>query len=362
MAIRLRELAQLVEGDLLGNAHTVCVGAGPLGQAAEGEVTMLEDPANAEGLAASPAVAVVTPRQLDIDTMAQVVVDDPHRAFAMIVAQFRPPIRLQDTTAGIHPSANIDSTAQIHPSVTIGADVIIGPGTIVMPGVVIMPRCVIGRDCVLHANVTLYEYSRLGDRVVLHGGCVVGAHGFGYRQSNGRHVPAPQLGFVEIASDVEAGALVTIDRGTYGATSIGEGTKIDNQVMIAHNCQIGRHNLLCSQVGIAGSCSTGDHVVLAGQVGLKDHVHLGDATVIGAQSGVMDDLEGDNVYLGSPAVPLKEEMQLLALRRRMPEMRREIKMLRRELASLITTAARLEQNTQPPERGTDPSDDSARAA
>ncbi len=186
----------------------------------------------------------------------------------------------------------------------------------------------------IHANVTLYEYTRIAERVVIHAGTVIGAYGFGYRQQAGRHVPTAQLGYVSIERDVEIGACVTIDRGTYGATRIGEGTKIDNQVMIAHNCKIGRHNLLCSQVGIAGSCQTGDYVVLAGQVGLKDHITLGDRTIVGAQAGVMDNCAGDEVYLGSPATPQREQMQIMAVERRLPEMRRELKQLRREIDRL----------------------------
>jgi len=197
-----------------------------------------------------------------------------------------------------------------------------------------MPRCVIGSDCVLHSGVTLYEYTQIDDRVVIHAGTVLGAHGFGYRQHQGRHLPTAQLGYVHIESDVEIGAGATIDRGTYGATRIGEGTKIDNQVMIGHNCQIGRHNLLCSQVGIAGSCRTGDYVVLAGQVGLKDHIRLGDQTIVGAQAGVMDDCEGNQVLLGSPATNQRDQMQIMAVERRLPEMRRELKQLHRELESL----------------------------
>jgi UDP-3-O-[3-hydroxymyristoyl] glucosamine N-acyltransferase len=203
-----------------------------------------------------------------------------------------------------------------------------------MPGVVILPQAEIGDDCIVHANVTIYEYTKIADRVVIHAGTVIGANGFGYRQEGGRHIPTAQLGFVAIDSDVEIGAGVTIDRGTYGATRIGEGTKIDNQVMIAHNCQIGRHNLLCSQVGIAGSCRTGDYVILAGQVGLKDHITLGDHAVVGAQAGVMDDCAGHQVYLGSPATTQREQMQIMAVERRLPEMRREVKQLRRDVDQL----------------------------
>ena len=143
-------------------------------------------------------------------------------------------------------------------------------------GAVVGRNCRLGDDVTLHPHAVLYDDTVLGNRVIVHANAVIGADGFGYRMQDGRHVKMPQFGCVEIGDDVEIGAGTTIDRGTFQATRIGAGTKIDNLVQIGHNCQIGRHNLFVSQVGIAGSCSTGDYVVLAGQVGVADHVHIGD--------------------------------------------------------------------------------------
>lgn len=333
MAIQLEQLAAMVDGELQGPDQT-CTGAAPPAEAVAGEITMVDDPERVDCLSGSQASAVITNVEIDCGDRPKIIVDDPHRAFSLIVAHFRPPVVSAIPGVGVDSSARIAPTAKVHPTATIGAGVVIGERTLVMPGVVIMPNSVIGDDCVLHSNVTLYEYTELGDRVVLHSGCVIGANGFGYRQENGRHIPNAQLGYVRINSDVEVGACVTIDRGAYGATQIGEGTKIDNQVMIAHNCKIGRHNLLCSQVGIAGSCSTGDYVILAGQVGLKDHIHLGDGTIVGAQAGVMNDLPGNEVYLGSPAMSQRDQMQIFAVTRRLPELRRELKKLRSEVDEL----------------------------
>ncbi|MEM9644404.1 MAG: UDP-3-O-(3-hydroxymyristoyl)glucosamine N-acyltransferase [Planctomycetota bacterium] len=339
MTNSLRQLTELVDGRLVGNPDQVCTGANPPGDALEGEVTLLDSAKRAPGFKPGLASAVVTPVELSIE-IAQIVVDDPHAAFSTIVSTYRKPLRNSVPATGIDPSADVHPTAEIHESATIGAEVTIGANVKVMPGVVIYPHCRIDDDCVLHAGVTLYEYTRLESRVVIHAGSVLGAHGFGYRQSSGRHVPTGQLGYVHVERDVELGAGVTVDRGTYGATRVGEGTKVDNQVMIAHNCKIGRHNLICSQVGIAGSCRTGDYVVLAGQVGLKDHIDLGDKTVVGAQAGVMDHCSGNEVLLGSPATPQRDQMQIMATQRRLPEMRRELKSLRKEineLRSLLTS-------------------------
>lgn len=333
MTIPLEQIAELVGGEIHGDPRLQVEGAQPPWEAGAAEITMLDDPRRLDSVVESAALAVVTPERVDLDR-AQLVVADPHAAFEKIVALFRPPIDKGVPSVGIDDSATVDVTAMVHPSATVAAGARIGARTVLMPGVVVMPNCRIGDDCVIHAGVTLYEYTRIDSRVVIHAGTVIGANGFGYRVESGRHIPTAQLGYVHIESDVEIGAAVTIDRGTFGATRIGEGTKIDNQVMIGHNCRIGKHNLLCSQVGIAGSCRTGDYVVLAGQVGLKDHITLGDHTIVGAQAGVMEDCQGGEVYLGSPATTQRNQMQIMAVERRLPEMRREVKQLRRELAEV----------------------------
>lgn len=339
MTTQLKQLASLVGGRIIGDGEVVCRGASPPQDAVAGEITMIDDARRAASLPGCLAIAVVTPSELALCSQVQLVVESPHEAFTAIVKHFRPAIDASMAPTGVDPSAQIAADASIHPSAVVGAEVTIGRRSRLMPGVVVMPRSVIGDDCVLYPNVTLYEYTLLGNRVVIHAGSVLGAHGFGYRSQSGRHIPTAQLGYVRVDDDVELGACVTIDRGTYGATWIGEGTKIDNQVMIGHNCRIGRHNLLCSQVGIAGSCTTGDYVVLAGQVGVKDHITLGDRAIVGAQAGVMENCEGGQVYLGSPATTQREQMQIMAVQRRLPEMRRELKDFRRQLDGLQPDAS-----------------------
>lgn len=303
----------------------------PPNEAVAGHLTMID---SIDRIGDVSATAVITPIAMPEFGGIQLVCPNPHDAFARIVATFRPPIDWRRMPQGIAPTARISASSSIHPSATIGPGVIIGDDCRILPGACLMARTVIGNGCTIGPNVTLYEYTRIGNDVSIHAGSVLGAVGFGYRQVAGRHVPTSQLGYVVIEDDVEIGAAVTIDRGTYGTTRIGAGTKVDNQVMIAHNCQIGRRNLICSQVGIAGSCQTGDDVILAGQVGLKDHITLGDRAIVGAQAGVMDNLPGGDVYLGSPATPQREQMQIMAVERRLPEMRREIKSMRRSLAAI----------------------------
>ena len=186
---------------------------------------------------------------------------------------------------------------------------------------------------VLYPNVVLYDGTVLGDRVMVHANAVLGADGFGYRLQNGRHVKVPQLGHVEIGNDVEIGACTCVDRGTFQATRVGEGTKIDNLVQIGHNCRIGRHNLLVGLVGIAGSSSTGEYVVIAGQAGVADHVHIGDRTQIGARSGVAGDIPADQQVLGLPARPIRDQKRILVTLDKLPEMYRDLRRVKQKLAA-----------------------------
>ena len=171
---------------------------------------------------------------------------------------------------------------------------------------------------------------------------MLGGDGFGYRQVDGRHVKIPHTGRLEVGNDVEIGANCTIDRATFEATRIGEGTKIDNLVMIGHNNQIGRHNLLCGQVGIAGSCTTGDYVVMAGQAGIKDKTQIGDRVIVGAQAGVHRNIPSGQQVLGSPAIPVREQRRIFQMIARLPEMHRQLRELAAQVDA-ITAACRCKQ-------------------
>ena len=202
----------------------------------------------------------------------------------------------------------------------------------------------IGQDVTIFPNAVLYENTIVGPRCVIHANAVLGAYGFGYGFADGRHVLSAQLGNVVLEADVEIGAGSTIDRGTYGPTTIGEGTKIDDLVMVAHNCRIGRHNMLCSQVGIAGSTTTGDYVVMAGQVGVRDHVHIGNRAVLGAMAGVTNDVPEGARMIGIPATPERDQKIKQAAFSKLPEMRRQLKKLQRLAAQLPRSWGSQERN------------------
>jgi UDP-3-O-[3-hydroxymyristoyl] glucosamine N-acyltransferase len=283
---------------------------------------------------ATRAGVVLVPRGLDAgpEGVALVAVENPSLAFAEVMKHFAAATAAR--VPGIHPRAFVDETAVLDPAtvcVRPGAVVMagarVGSGTEIGPNAVIGEGAVIGRDCRIMANVTVRERCILGDRVVLQPGAVVGSDGYGYEFSGGRHVKIEQIGIVEIGDDVEVGANTAIDRARFGRTVIGEGTKIDNLVQIAHNVVTGKHCLLVGQSGIAGSAKLGDYVTIAAQAGVGGHVTVGAKAIIAGRAGVSVDLPGDGIYSGKPAIPIRQEMKIQAHVRRLPKLLERVKAL-----------------------------------
>ncbi|HYV38235.1 MAG TPA: UDP-3-O-(3-hydroxymyristoyl)glucosamine N-acyltransferase, partial [Gemmataceae bacterium] len=302
MTLTVKEIAELVQGTVHGDGSVSIASARPLGEAQPGDITFIADAKHAARLHGTRASAAVVPACVPPNGMPIIQVKDPLTAFVAIVRHMRGSVaditHGVDPRAFVHPTAIIGEGAAILPFASIGEGTVVGARCRIHSGVAVGRYCKLGDDVTLYPNVVLYDGSMLGQRVIIHANAVIGADGFGYRLNGGKHVKVPQLGHVEIGDDVEVGACTTIDRGTFEATRIDEGTKIDNLVQVAHNCQIGKHNLLISQVGIAGSSSTGDYVVAAGQVGICDHVHIGTGTVIGARAGVTKDVPAGQRMLG----------------------------------------------------------------
>ena len=354
MQATLAELAALVHGRLVGNGDLLIRGAAPLRDAGPGEITLIDKAERGRSLTSSRASAAVAPRAVVPNGMPVIQVDDVHQAFAVIVARFRPSRPANrigiSPHAVISPTATLGNDVDVHPLATIGDEVQIGDGATIHSGVHVMAGSRIGPEVTIFPGAVLHENTVVGPRCVIHAGVVLGAYGFGYSSEGGCHQLSAQLGNVVLEAEVEVGAGTTIDRGTYGPTIVGEGTKIDNLVMIAHNCRIGRHNILCAQVGIAGSTTTGDYVVMAGQAGVCDHVHVGDRAVLGAKAGVMQDLPDDARVLGSPSTPVREFMVKQAALARLPEMRRQLKKLQCAVDRLAESNGRRE-STDSVEKG-----------
>ena len=354
MVATVEQLAALVRGRLVGDGSVSIRSARPVAEAGPGDITFIESERYAKLLRSSPAsAAIVGPhfnhnRPSIKDDLAVIEVDDPISAFVAVRNHLSG--EQQPRWTGIHPQACVAATAHIgtnvavYPFVFVGENAEIGDGTTLFPGVVIGEGCRIGQECTIHPNAVLYPDVVLNDRVEIHAGTVLGGDGFGYRQVSGRHVKIPHTGGLEVGSDVEIGANCAIDRATFEATRIGEGTKIDNLVMIGHNNQIGRHNLLCGQVGIAGSCTTGDNVVMAGQAGIKDKTQIGDGVIVGAQAGVHRNIPSGQQVLGSPAIPVREQRRIFQMIARLPEMHRQFRQLAAQI-DVITAALSMQAET-----------------
>ncbi len=343
MKITLQDLVELVDGELVrGSGDLALTGFESLAKARQSDVSFCDNPKYGSDLSKTSAAAVIVSQELldsvDVpETTAVVVAKNPSVAFDKVVRKYGAPVVV--FCPGIHPSAVIGEGAQIDPAkseicanAVIGAGVVIGDGTKIGACVTIGQEALIGQDCDIAANVSIREGSIIGSRVIIHGGVVIGGDGFGFEFVNGRHEKVEQLGIVRIEDDVEIGAVTTVDRARFGETVIGEGTKIDNHVQIAHNVVIGKHCIIVSQTGIAGTCKIGDYVTMAAQVGIAPHIEIGDQAVLGGGSKAISNLEGGETYFGYPAVPMKEELRT--------------KMHLKRLGGLFARVKKLEKNQQ----------------
>jgi len=350
-------LAIMVGGELQGDPDRSIQGVAALERAGSLQISFVQDERQVSRLKNCRAGAVIAPPRLATAAreacpeLTLILTENPQAAFETILDLFQPqrqrPPRGIMPGAFISPTATIGNNCYIAPGAFIGDEVTIGDNCDIHPGAVIQPGCTIGNDTIIHPNVVLYADVSVGSRVIIHANAVFGADGFSYRLVNGRLEKIPQRGTVEIHDDVEIGAGAMADRAMIGATIIGEGSKIDNMVMIGHNCEIGRHNVFASQVGMAGSCKTGDYVRLGGQVGIKDHVTLNTGCQVGAKAAVHKDIPTGETWIGYPATPEGEQKRLVFSLRRVPEMRDQLKQLKKDIAQLTEQLAALESQKPP---------------
>ena len=337
---RLGDLATHVGGELHGDPAQAIRGLNGLAEAGTGELSFYGNPRYRKQFEATRASAVlVGPDVAPRPGLSLVRVQNPHLAFARISELFHPRPRYPAGVrlgAIVHPGAVVHLEATVMAGATVEEGARVGARSVLFPGVYLGEDAVVGEDCILYPNVTVREGCSLGNRVILHASCVVGADGFGFAfdPSVPQHFKVPQAGTVRIEDDVEVGACTTIDRATLGETVIGQGTKIDNLVQIAHNVKVGALSLICAQAGVSGSAELGQGVVLAGQVGVVGHIRVGNLAKVGAQSGIAHDVEDGQVVSGSPAVPHREWLKNVAAQGQLSELMKEVRSLRRRLEQL----------------------------
>lgn len=335
--MKVREIARMVGGQVNGDAEREIHGVAALENATEQDLAFADGESALKRATDSRAGCILVQEGETISGRTTVAVQHARLAFIR-AAQDLHPSRPQHP--GIHPTAMIAPDVRLGPGICAGPYVVIesgvsvGVGTCLSAGVFLGEGVTLGSHCMLHPRVSIYPGVRVGDRVILHAGVVLGSDGFGYLFAEGRHHKFPQLGGLIVEDDVEIGSNSTVDRGSLGTTRIGEGTKIDNLVQVAHNVRIGRHSIVAAQTGISGSTEVGDYVVMGGQVGIGDHVRIGNRAVIGGQAGILPGktVRNRSVMWGTPARPLSEFKKMYAHLGRLPSLIRKVKELSEKVA------------------------------
>ena len=318
-SLTISEAAKLTGSQLsgIGSFDQKIVHVGPIECAQSGVLAFIDNSRYQKYLSTTGASAVICSakyvEQLPKSCIA-LINTQPYHAFGKVISALYPRALRPEPVSGetgISPKAFIGKGACIEPDViiepgaVIGHGAMIGRGSRILAGAVLGANICIGRDCTIGINASI-SHSLIGNRVTVHPNATIGQDGFGYAIGTSSHMKIPQIGRVIIQDDVDIGAGTAVDRGTNRDTIIGEGTKIDNHVMIGHNCQIGRHCIIVAMSGIAGSATLGDYVVLAAKVGIIGHVKIGDAAVIGAYSAIYRDVAAGTRWSGIPARPMRQ--------------------------------------------------------
>lgn len=307
---KLKEIAELTHCELRGNPEHEINDVGDLESASAQQASFLSNPRYLQTMKNSKAGVIFIDDETTINEGVNYLISkNPSKAFQKLIDYFYPKNTHPSGFKGIHPTAVVHPTSKIGTDVTIGPHAVIdehaivGNQTFIGASAYIGPKTIVGDDCLIYANVTIRENCRIGNRVIIQPGAVIGSCGFGYITENGCHVKLQQAGSVSIEDDVEIGANTTIDRARFQTTKVGKGTKIDNLVQLGHAVRLGEHNIIVSQTGIAGSTKTGKYVVLAGQVAVAGHLELSDGVTVAGKSGVSKSLKTGK-YSGIPAIQL----------------------------------------------------------
>ena len=336
--MRVQELAEIVNGRVVGDGGTRIERIADLDQAREGEIAYIDNEKMYAAAVESKASCLIVRDGVELPDRTLIVVANPKLAFALVGAALYPALRREPTihpTAVVAESADIALTAYVGPNVCVGEHTHVGAYTRLEAGVVLGANVTVGDDCVLHPNVVLYDGVSIGTRVILHAGVCLGADGFGYVRHDLGYQKFPQVGTVVIEDDVEIGAHSCVDRAALGRTRIGRGTKLDNMVHVGHNCDIGERVVIAAQTGISGSVVIEDDAVIGGQVGFGDHTRVLKGAVIGSKAGILPGkIVRPGVWWGIPVQPLDQYKRMNAHMNRLPEMREHLKRLEAEIEEL----------------------------
>jgi len=335
--MNLKELANMVGAELTGPADVDIQGAAGVREAMEGQITFIIGTNYLKDLERSSASAALVPMDTPAMRLPLLRVKNPRLAFARVLELFYVrPVQASGISedAAIGKNVVIGADPSIHPFVVVADNAKVGDRVTLYPGVSIGRGAVVDDDAIIHANVSIGENIRIGKRVIIHAGTVLGSDGFGYVTDGGRHHKIPQVGGVVIEDDVEIGSNSTVDRATLGNTIIKKGTKIDDQVHVAHNVLIGEHCLIAAQGGIAGSSTIGNYVVFGGRVAMADHISVGDRVMVGGGSGIARDVEAGQIIAGYYAMPVKDWLKVQALLPQLPELKKRIIDLENQIKEL----------------------------
>lgn len=336
--MNLREIAERLHCELEGDPGLEITGVAGIGEAQPGQLTFLANPRYRAAVRTTRASAIVVSRDAGPMPLAALRSDNPYLDFARAIELFSQPLRYGP---GIHPTAIIARSAKMGPETHIGPycfvdeDVVIGARAVLHSFVTIYRAATIGDDFFAHAHAVVREFCRIGNRVILQNGVIVGGDGFGFaKQASGEWFKMHQAGIAVIGDDVEIQANSCVDRATIGETRIARGAKLDNLVQVGHASKVGEDTLLCGQVGLAGSTVVGNRCVLAGQVGAAGHLTIGDGAVLTAQSGVPNDVPAGALYSGYPAVDNKQWLKSVAVFNHLPELQKKVRELEAEVERL----------------------------
>ncbi|NOY22661.1 MAG: UDP-3-O-(3-hydroxymyristoyl)glucosamine N-acyltransferase [Acidobacteria bacterium] len=322
VSLKLSQLAKELGLNLKGTDCNI-TGVASLNDAAPGKLSFLKDSKLLDIALHTSAEALIIPKGLSASFPCPVIEsDDPYFAFIRISSRFvsHYPVYSEPALSFIHPDATIDPSAQIGPFAIVSPGCTIGPNVLIHSGVKLMENVHIGKDTVVYGNTVVFPGCIIGQNCIIGANTVIGGEGFGFHFAEGRHHKVPQTGIVRIGNNVEIGSCVSIDRGTFTETSIGEGSKIDNQVQIAHNVIIGKHVILVAQAGISGSTTIGDYAVLAGKAGLVGHIHIGTGATIGGGSVVTKSVPDGRFVVGYPAIEHRAWKKQMASLARLPKL------------------------------------------